>query len=133
MNYALEVHSYDGHIDPKLYEYINKIIPIKDRQQLVNKFIDEVNMYALDPNKNKGRHDCRIIRLGVETMRSDEYDPRNKVDIHDVFCIAWCLCKKMEEEDLFFLQMIDMINTHGTCLQGRSARCIQIILALMEL
>lgn len=131
--YKLDVHLYDGKIDNSVYEYIEKIGTIKNKNELTNLFIQEVISDLSNPEKNKNKYDSNIVIKGLEVFRDDVYDHCNKIDIQTAFCIAWTLCKQKNEEDLFFLQMVDMITTNGTCLQGRSARCLQVILALMDL
>ena len=129
----LDVHLYDGKIDNSVYEYIEKVGTIKNKKELTNLFIQEINQDLLNPEKNKNKYDINIVKKGLEVFRDDAYDHSNKIDIQTAFCIAWTLCKQKNEEDLFFLQMVDMIITNGTCLQGRSSRCLQVILALMDL
>lgn len=128
----LDVHSYDGKIDDRVYKFIQEVGHIKNLQKVAEISIQEIKRDVYDPKKNKSNHNPNIVTHGVNCFLNNEFDGRNKTDIHTPFVIAWALCKKQQEEDLFFLQMVDMITTNGTCQQGRTSRCLQVISALME-
>jgi len=123
---SLDIHQYDGKIDPNVYNYIQKVGEIKNKNEIAHQFIREIiQLTQRHPNH-------KIIKEGANQFLINEYDPRNKIDVHTVFCIAWALCKRKTEEELFYLQLIDMITTNGCCVQGRTGRCLQIIFALMQ-
>ena len=59
-------------------------------------------------------------------------DATNGVNVQDAFRLAWHLVREDRDlRQLFYLNLDDMIRTHGTCQQGRSARMLQIVAALL--
>lgn len=129
-NIKLDTHYYDGKIDKEIYEYIKNVKIMNKKEDLVRLYIMEVKKMVIDKTKNKNNYNIQTIINGIDFFMNNEFDNRNNIDVHTVFIIAWWLCKKREEYDLFFLQIEDMINTNGTCIQGRVNRCMQIINAL---
>lgn len=128
----LDTHTYDGKCDKTIFEYINKVNfnNNPDKHIITLHLIEQVKHDVYNTKKNKSNYDPNIVINGVMCFKNNDFDPRNNIDTDTVFCIAWELCKANNEEDLFFLQMIDMITTSGSCVQGRVNRCLQIILAL---
>lgn len=130
---VLDVHFYDGRIDPKAVEAVNRGL------QSVASSFDVAYQQVTDAIAQDGVDEPASLHhmqpaLDAFRLLSPE-DPSNGVNVQDAFRIAWHLVRAKGDRDLrqiFFLNLDDMIRTHGTCQQGRSSRMLQIVAALMN-
>lgn len=137
MAQTLDIHQYDGKVDKQVYEFIKFFeresnIQQNEKSDIVQKFIIEIYNSACDNSKNKSNYSPSLIHSIAKAYSLNEYDRLNMTDIHSPFIVAWLLCKKFKEEDLFFLHLYDMHITNGYCPSGRTIRCLQIISVLMN-
>jgi len=111
MKTSLQTHNYDG----KLGELPQFGAPELEFKEVVSRILSR--------SKNLRVHKCL-----KNVMASGNYDPVNKLNAETLLCLVW---DKLDSDSFELLEsVLEEIVVSGPCVQGRTVRLYQLLLAL---
>ncbi len=129
-----DTHYYD----PYISSYFNKIIkylPSLSKEEIKNEWIEIFN-FSKDIDSELRKRDIRsFYEYSVNKVMNDtdDFDGNIKYSCLKLGAQTWNLIKNNRDAiTLFMEQFKDMYLTNGWCVNGRSNRYIQILIAFKE-